>query len=200
MGARGALRVVALCVPLALGGCAALGGGGPAPDTYDLTAGRSFGSAAGATRAQLVVMKPRAVSALDSRRIMVREDGRLISFFSGAQWTDDLTTLVQARLAQAFENSGRIRAVGQQGDGLKADYLLVSEIRNFEMDTDGARTADVSIVVKIINDRNGRVVASELFEGSAAVPSDSPDGAVAGLDAAFSAVQGDIVAWTLARI
>lgn len=193
-------RMLVLASGVLLGACTAVTGGGPAPTTYDLSAVSSFSGGIGGSGAHLVVMKPRALTALDTERILVRQDGALISYFTGSQWSDQLSNLVRARLTQAFENTGKIRAVGQQGDGLRADYILVTEIRQFELNADDGQNAEVAMFVKIINDRNGRVVSSRLFDASAAVGSDDTDAVVAALDDAFAEVQDDIVRWTFRRI
>ena len=122
------------------------------------------------------------------------------AFFPGAQWSGNLTSLVRARLTQSFENTGRVRAVGQQGDGIAADYLIVPEIRDFAYSVDGENVASVSIFIKIINDRSGRVVASEPFERQVPVGSDDLDSVVEALRVAFVDLQEGVVRFTLARI
>ena len=182
---------------LALAGCGITSG--PAPRTFDLSAASGLGSVGG-SGAHIVVMSPRALPALDNDKILVRQSAGEISYYPDARWSSPLGSLVQTRLTQAFENTGRVRAIGQQGDGIAADYLVVTEIRDFALDAADNRTAKVSLFVKLINDRSGRVVASALFEASEPVASDTPDGVVAALNAAFEAAQRRIVAFTLKRI
>ncbi len=182
----------------AVGGCGLASG--PAPRTFDLTAASGFPRSVGGSGAHIVVMTPRALPALDTEKIMVREAGGEISYYPGVQWGARLSGLVQTRLTQAFENTGRVRAIGQQGDGIAADYLIVSEIREFALDASNGPSARVALFVKVINDRSGRVAASKLFEASIPIFSDTPDGVIGALDAAFEEVQRDIVAFTFRRI
>lgn len=186
--------IAAICVALFVAGCA----GGP-PDTYDLAAPSNVETRA-RSNAHLVVMAPKALSARDSERVVVRGDDGRISYLSGAQWSDKLGPLVGSRLLQAFENSGRIRAVGQQGDGLKSDYILVSDIRSFDFVTAPAFRGDVELSIKLINDRNGRVVSSRVFTSSQPAETDTSSAAVTALNSAFDEVASDIVAWVLQKI
>ncbi len=43
------------------------------------------------------------------------------------------SALVQLRLLQAFQNTGRIGAAGLPGQGLAIDYQVVTELRRFEI-------------------------------------------------------------------
>ncbi|MCG8444921.1 MAG: ABC-type transport auxiliary lipoprotein family protein [Hyphomicrobiales bacterium] len=175
------------------------GCGGRAPDIFDLNAPVSFASSA-RSGAHLVVMEPRALSALNTERVVVREANGQISYFAGIQWSDRLTGLVQSRIVQAFENSGRIRSIGQQGDGLKSDYILVTDIRRFEFFAGPEFAGRVTLSVKIVNDSNGRVVSSRVFDAEQPAGDNSGQAAVASLDAAFDTALQDIVAWTLRTI
>jgi cholesterol transport system auxiliary component len=198
----GADRTVKRCASLALAfilsGCAALSSA-PPPSTFDLRAPAAFSGALGRSAAQLVVMTPRAVGPYASERIVVRPDPIQIAFFPGAQWSDQLPVLVRSRIARSFENADRIKAVGQEGDGLKSEYILVTEIRSFEL-VAATGLARIALFMKLIDDRTGEVLASRLFEGAAPVPGETPEAVVAGLDAAFDTVLREIVAWTVGRI
>lgn len=189
--------VASVVIASAVAACAVTRG--PAPRTFDLPAAEP-GRSAGGSSAHIVVMAPRALASLDNERIMVRQGGGEISYFPGAQWSATLSRLVQARIAESFTNTGRVRAIGQQGDGIAADYLVVTELREFALNVAGPREASVEIFVKLINDRSGRVVASATFEADTPVPSDDLDRVVEGLRASFETVAADIVAFTLKRI
>jgi cholesterol transport system auxiliary component len=56
------------------------------------------------------------------------------------------------------------------------------------------------VFVKIMDDRNGRIVATRTLTGDAAVTENTADGVVAGLDAALSQVLIELVRWTLSVI
>jgi cholesterol transport system auxiliary component len=112
---------------LVLAGC---GGGAPA-ETFDLSAAREIRR--GAVSGQLVVAEPTGLQFYDSDRIVVR-DGAAITYLKGAQWSDRLPKLVQARLVQSFENVMRVGAVGRTGERIAADRQINIEIRAFEIE------------------------------------------------------------------
>ena len=47
----------------------------------------------------------------EADRIIVREPGGSLSFLGGGQWADRLPRLIQARLLQSLENTGRLNAL-----------------------------------------------------------------------------------------
>ena len=188
----------AIALTMLMSGCAALQG--PAPETYDLSAPRELPRLNASTNAQILVPESTALKALDSERIVVTTGSR-VTYYPGAQWPDRLPRVIQAKTIQTFEASRRARAVGRPGEGLSIDYQLLTEARAFQFDTgNGERMARVEIYAKILNDRNGRVVAAKLFSAAVPVEADSAAAVVASLDAALNQVLVDLVQWTLSRV
>jgi cholesterol transport system auxiliary component len=170
-------------------------------DTFDLTASVSdVATTASARNRQLLVADPSALKALDSEQILVRVSGAEIRYLSQSQWSDRLTRVVQSKLVEAFENTGRLGGVGRPGQGLAIDFQLITDVRAFEIAAEGGDRGVVEISAKLLNDRNGTVKAQRVFR--AEVPSTGSDNAsyVAALDRAFARVTGDIVTWTLQSI
>lgn len=168
-------------------------------DTFDLAASVSVEGPAVRNR-QLLVPEPTALKALDSDSILVRVSGTEIQYLSKAQWSDRLPRMVQSKLVEAFENSGKLAGVGKPGQGLAIDYQLVSEIRSFAIVTGGARRAEVEIFVKVLNDRDGTVKAQRNFRAEAPVSGSENRAYVKALDTAFSRVNAEIVDWTLRQL
>lgn len=197
--AIGRLASGALVSALLLSGCALLGGGSSKPlDTYELTAPAAT-SAGRRSGSQILVAEPTALKALDSENIVIKPSAGIIQYLSGAQWADRLPRIVQARLAETFQRSGRI-GVGRPGEGLAIDYQLIIDVRAFEVRLDGGDRADVKLYVRILNDRNGVVRSARLFETSAAVGGGGNNAFVSALDAAFGSAATQIVEWTLTQI
>lgn len=200
MGRRNAVALIAVLVMSAgLQGCASLLGGGSEQKlaTFDLGAPPP-GPASKIVTAQVLVPEPSALKALNSERILVRPNGSEIAYLPGAQWSDRLPHLIQQRLVQTFENVGHVRA-GVPGQGLSIDYQVVSELRSFDYDA-GTHQARIELGVKLMNDRTGKVVASDVFAGEAPVSDDAPASVTAGLDALLTGQMKAIVAWTLKRL
>jgi cholesterol transport system auxiliary component len=191
-------RLAAVAAGAALAGCALLVPA-PTPATYDLRAPPIIAARHGGVRGVLVVAAPSAIQILDGQRIAARSAGGQISYIANAQWTDRLTSLVQARIIDAFENAGQQRAVGRPSDHLEANFDLVSDIRTFDIDTVGS-AAEVTIAAKIVTDPAGRVVAAKTFSARAPVSAVDGAAATAGLQQALNAVLTDIVRWADQKI
>jgi cholesterol transport system auxiliary component len=198
MSRRSWIRGTAIILPLTaalLAGC----GTTAKNDTYDLSAAPVDGSGPSAKNKQILIADPTALKALNSDQIVIRVSPSEIQYLSRSQWSDTLPRMVQAKLVEAFENSGKLGGVGKPGQGLAIDYQVVSDIRSFEIDASSGNKAVVEISVKILNDRNGTVRAQQVFRATAAAGGDNA-GFVKGLDRAFTAVTDQIVGWTLKSI
>lgn len=192
----------ALVLVFALAGCSTLGlGSTPKPDAiYDLTVPTAFDGAAKRSPAQLLVPVPNASDALSTARIAVRAAGGSISYLPGVSWADQLPPLIQTELVRAFENSGRVKAVGKPGESLAIDNQVIVDIRTFEMDVTGAPAAHVTLGVKLLDDHTGKVRANKVFEVSRPSASDRPKDAIAAIDQAASAAVAEVVAWTASAL
>ncbi|WP_454849647.1 ABC-type transport auxiliary lipoprotein family protein [Rhizobium binxianense] len=167
-------------------------------DTFDLSAAVD-GTGPSAKGRQILVTQPTALKALDSNQIVIRVSPSEIQYLSRAQWGDTLPRMVQSKLVEAFENSGKLGGVGTPGQGLAIDYQVVSDIRSFEIDASNGNQAVVEISVKLLNDRNGSVRAQKVFRQMAPAGAGNP-ALVKALDRAFTSVADEIVGWTLRSI
>ncbi|ANL28204.1 hypothetical protein AMC90_CH02390 [Rhizobium phaseoli] len=194
---RSWIRGTVIALPLTaliLSGC----GTAAKNDTFDLS-GAVDGDGPAAKSRQILVAGPTALRALDSEQIVIRVSPSEIQYLSRAQWGDKLPRMVQSKLVEAFENSGKLGGVGLPGQGLAIDYQVVTDIRSFEIDASSGNQAVVEISVKILNDRNGSVRAQKVFRATAPAGGDNA-GFVKSLDRAFSTVVSEIVSWTLRSI
>lgn len=189
-----AATVLALSATV-LAGC----GGGANKDTFGLSSVPEIEGPSAKNR-QILVPEPTAVKALDSEQVVIRLSGVEIQYLSKARWGDRLPKLVQAKLVEAFENTGRIGGVGKPGEGLAIDYQIVTDIRAFQVEANGGQHARVEISVKLLNDRNGTVRAQRVFSATSAVQGGDNRDYIAALDRAFAQVSAEIVAWTLKAI
>ena len=186
-----------LAVPLfaaALAGCTSLLAG-PPNAIYDLTAPILTEPATPPHRnIQVLVPEPSTVRALDTDRIAGRPTPSEYAYLPGAVWSDTLPKLLQARLVQTLQNSGRVRAVAVPGQGLLIDYQIVLDVRAFELTSEGA-VADFS--VRVMDDRNGRVVRSRVFRYVVPVTGRGTTAVVAALDQAMEQAFSEIAGWAL---
>jgi cholesterol transport system auxiliary component len=189
-----AIAPVAILLATMASGCALIGGGTPALDTYELSA-PSAPKARGKSSSQILIAEPGALKALDGENIVIKTGPGSIQYLKGAQWADRLPLVVQARLAESFQNSGAFGGVGTPGEGLAIDYQVVAELRSFEIRVDGGSRADVEIFVRILNDRNGVVRAAKVFKATAPVSGSGNEAYRDALNAAFDQAGAEIVAW-----
>lgn len=188
-------RSLALALPLLaalLTGCGTKANN----DTFDLSLTSATEGPSVKSR-QILVPEPTAVKMLDSEQVVVRVSPSEVQYLANSRWGDRLPRLVQSKLVEAFENSGRVGGVGKPGQGLAIDYQVVTDIRAFEVMTTGSRIANVEISAKILNDRNGSVRAQSVFKGTSAVRGSENSDFVEALDRAYAKVGGEIVDWAL---
>jgi len=183
-----AMRGIALLGLLVLGGC-----GGATPLTFDLAA-LPGNARSGGTSRSIVVAEPVGLQPLEADRILVREPAGSLSFVGGGQWADRLPRLVQTRIIQSLENTGRLRSVTRPGDKVASDYMLVSEIREFDIAA-GSGEAVVDISAKLVAEGTGKVANARVFTARVPVGKVDAPSAAAGLDAALGRVLADLVRW-----
>jgi cholesterol transport system auxiliary component len=195
-------RLLLACVSgVALTGCSGLIGPSGAPKLYMLRPADAPAVNGPKVNWALSIPVPDASAALDSDRIAILRPPASLDYYAGAAWPDHLPILVQSALLEAFEDSGRIKAVARDSDGAHADYILATDLRDFEArydKPDGAPTAVVRIGAKLIGALK-RDIAAE-FDAAEEVQAgaNSVDAAVAALDEALARALTKIVAWALA--
>jgi cholesterol transport system auxiliary component len=195
---KSAARNAAIALPLLaalLVGC----GGGAKNDTFDLSSSVS-GKGPAAHGKQILIPLPTALNAVDSNQIVVRVTPSEIQYLARAQWSDKLSRMVQSKLVEAFENSGKLGGVGVPGQGLAIDYQIVTDIRTFEIDTGAQHAATVEISAKILNDKTGTIKTQQIFHKVVPIGANDNNGYVKALDAAFAGVTSQLVDWTLKAI
>ena len=186
---------------LLLAGCEGiLPGIGPPPKLYTLTPKSTFAADLPKANWQLVVEEPLAAGGLNIVRIALRSKPTDLNYFAGAQWTERAPRMVQTLLVESFENSGRIIAVGRQAIGLRSDFNIKSELREFQAEYAQENVAPVVRVrlnAKIIKQPRRSNIASANFEAVAQAEANRIDDVVIAFDTALGKVLRQIVEWTL---
>ena len=118
---------------------------------------------------QLVVADPPAERDIDTTRIALTRTATVIEYFAGGSWSDTAPNLVQAKLIEAFEATNAILAVGRDAAGLKPDYILQSDLRDFqaEYQNGAAPSAHVRLISKLVQMPDRRIVRTVAAEFSA---------------------------------
>ena len=192
-GLSAGAAVLALALASCAGGLGSLVTKSP-PTAYDLAPAKSFPRHPGHARGQLVIVEPSALAPLDGSAILVRPAPGEAAQLANAQWEDRLPKLMQARLLQSFENASRLRTVGRPADKIATDFVLVTELRAFEISAaDGSAVAEIA--AKIVAEGSGRIIAARVFRVT--VPASATQGpdAIAALNEAFVKVATELVLW-----
>ncbi|HEY4114883.1 MAG TPA: ABC-type transport auxiliary lipoprotein family protein [Rhizomicrobium sp.] len=184
-----------------LAGCAGnIIGPPPAPQLYVMQP--DFGAVADAPAAnwQLVVALPDAPDSLDTARIALINAPNTMDYYANAQWTDRLPSLLQSLTVQAFQSSGKMKAVGRDTEGLSPDYVLGLDIRDFEAyyaAPDTPPRIDVKIVANLMNPLSHVVVATLRSDHSAQASANNMASITQAFTEATGAAVKEIVNWTL---
>jgi cholesterol transport system auxiliary component len=185
---------------LALAGCSGLLGGGASTRLYRVTPKSSYPPALPRRSVQLLIDVPLAPAGLDTARIALTRSAVSIDYFADSEWTDRAPLLVQTTLVQSFENSKAITAIDRESVGLRADFILKSEIRHFEAVYDspnGPPEVWVAINVRLVNPSTRDVVALSSFERRQRASANDVPSIVSAFDEALGGVMKDIVVWTV---
>lgn len=193
-GRRPLLALAGLTLP----GCASLIVP-DAPNLYTLTPKSTFDQNLPLADWQLLIEPPFAAAALNTVRIAYLPSITSVDYFAGVAWTDVAPQMVQTLVVESFENSGRIVAVGRETVGLRADFVLSTELREFQAqrDRNGVLQVNVNINAKLIGEFRRSIVANMSFAAVQDVQSDRFDAIIAAFDDALGKVLREMVGWTL---
>jgi cholesterol transport system auxiliary component len=149
---------------------------------------------------RLTVGPPDAAASLDTARIALSRSPTTMDYFANAAWNDRLPLIFQGLLIQTFDASNRIVAVDRDTTGTESDYLLQTEIRDFEAHYDtpaGPPQIIVSIQAKLTRMPQREIVSSLNVMQQAQSSGNNLDNIVSAFDSAAGAAIAQITAWTL---
>jgi cholesterol transport system auxiliary component len=172
----------------------------PAPNIYSLSPKNTFRTDLPNVNWQLIIEEPSAAGGLDSNRITLMPTPFELRYFQGTRWTDRAPRMVQTLLIESFENTGRIVAVGRQTAGLRSDYNLKSELREFQAEYfHGKPKPSIRVVLsaKLIRQPRQDIVASRNFEHRIEANGTKIEDVIEAFDEALNKVLRQIVEWTL---
>ena len=192
-------RLAALAAALLLGACELIKAAEEPTDLYTITPKSTFDQDMPAVFWQLAVEVPGASANLSTSRIAISQSPTSSDYFSKTAWTDRAPLMVQTRIVDSFENSHKIVAVARESIGLRANYVLQSDLRNFEaMYFYGPQPiAHVRIVAKLVRMPDRQIIAVGSFERCVRARADKVPKVVEAFDQALGSVMKRLVAWTL---
>jgi cholesterol transport system auxiliary component len=193
-------------VTLTVGGCSALSSLTDATtplQAYDLRSPTDMPLAQAALARDLVIEVPTSGGALDTDRIMIRPGPYQAQYLPEARWTDSAPVMLQTLMVRAFEDTNALRYVGRRPLGGSGDYVVVSELTDFqaELGPDGTGvTTRVRLTVRLVRESDAAILASRTFQRTAAAASTETLDVVASFNAATSAILQEVTGWVLGRL
>lgn len=194
-------RVLLAALLPALGGCSLLPGQGDPPQLYTLTPKSTFAPDLPSVQWQLVVDPPVAAAGLNTSRIALQRTPVSLDYYARANWSDSAPQLVQTLLIESFENTNRIVAVARESVRLRPDFLLQTELREFNAEyyPDPAQPPLIRarLIAKLVRVNDRAIIASTTVERTERAASNEMNAIAMAFDEALGGVLKRIVEWTL---
>jgi cholesterol transport system auxiliary component len=211
-GRRVALLLPAAVVAGGLAGCIDIPiAKDAAPRLYVLTPKSTYPADLKTVDWQLLIDAPVSPAGLNTARIALQDSPIELRYFSLASWTDSAPRMVQALIVESFENSGKIVSVGREQIGLRADFILKTELREFQAEYEEAIPdkatelgpaasppwARVRINAKLVQMPQREIVAHQTFERRVRAKANRMSDIVDAFDEALGKALKSMVVWTL---
>lgn len=151
---------------------------------------------------QLAVVRPRGNDMIETARLAVNPTPDRIEVYKGVAWADSTPELVQQATINAFEDSGRIAAVSRQGNGLRTDFMLQTDLREYQAvyrTPAGPPEVVLTISAKLVSFAGSRVVASRVFRQTVPAASTDVHAVAHAFDTALGNLLHELVGWTLSE-
>ncbi len=189
----------AIWAAVLLAGCQLIDAATEPTDLYTVTPKSTFDQDLPSVFWQLAVEVPAAAANLNTGRIALAMTPTSADYYAKAAWTDRAPLMVQTRIVDSFENTGKIVAVARESIGLRANYQLQPDLRNFEaMYFYGQPPiVRVRIIAKLVRLPDRQIIGVASFERCVRARVDSIPNVVQAFDQALGSVVKRLVAWTL---
>ncbi len=203
------LIVLTALAAVALGGCTGLGTLKQASkpnDLYQLTPKSTFSASLPRIQQQIVVEEPTATAAVNTDQIAIQPTALQVQYLPRARWVDRAPLFVQSLLVESYENTNKVAAVGRSTVGLRADYIVVPDLREFQGhvvgETQNSKTVQIKVRlnIKIIDSFEDKIIASNSFEENVVSTSDQTPDLVMAFDEALGDTMRDSVEWSIRKI
>jgi len=193
--AAAALPVVALAPACSL----PVPGQGPPPELFRLSPKSTFREGLPTADWQLILEPPVANAGLNTTRIALQRTATQIEYYARSGWVDRAPLMIQTLMIESFENSKKIVSVGRESVGLRADFVLKTDLRELQaVYRDGALPqALVNLNVKLVQMPRRNIVASQSFPFQVEATADNLPAIIEAFDEALGKVLRHLVEWTL---
>lgn len=163
-----------------------------APELSEVRPGSPFAGAG----AFLLVSRPEPGAGYGTQRMAYMEQDFRLDYFADHQWVDPPAAMLAPLLVKVLDDSPVFGAVSGDARGMRADLRLDTVIEGFHQDfrTRPSR-ARVALRVRLMDPGDGRILATQLFEGTQIAPADTAYGGVQAINGVLSRLLPEIAAF-----
>ncbi len=175
---------------------------GAPPRLFDLTPKSTFDLNLPEASVRLAIDVPTATAGLNTARIALKPTPTQFEYYAGARWVDVVPVMTQTLLLESFDNSEKIDVLGRGAYGLRADYGLLVNIREFQAEystEDGPPDVRIRFQARLVTMPRRTHTASTSVVGLATAKSRKLSDIVDAFDLAFGRAAKDLVAWAVRR-
>lgn len=194
----------AVSLSLVLSGCSGLlpSLAGDPPALYELQAPAAIETTSPVVTKQVLIDVPMASAGIDTPRIALIDASGTMAYYKNVSWTDRAPVMFQTLLVDAFGNSGKLPAVGRENVGLRADYLLKTDLSAFSASyrAGSVPTVTVAISAKLITMPRRMIAAGQVFTAEVPASDDSVLAVRDAFQAATNQALSQLVNWTLQQL
>jgi cholesterol transport system auxiliary component len=145
---------------------------------------------------------PSAPRGLSGDSIAIIASGQSISYIAGARWISPAPGLLQSLIIDTFNATQPDLAPARPDDGVRGDFELRLDMRQFEAVYDrgqsSAPVVRVRLAARLIAERGRRFVGARVFSAEVRASANRTGAIIDAFDAAASEVSTEIAAWTAA--
>ena len=148
---------------------------------------------------QLAVEVPAAAANLNTGRIAIAMTPTSTDYYAKSAWTDRAPLMVQTRIVDSFESTRKIVAVARESIGIRANYVLQPDLRNFEAIYYYGLPpiVRVRIIAKLVSMPDRQIIGVGSFEACVRARADKIPKVIEAFDQAVGSVIKRLVSWTL---
>lgn len=193
--------LAALVLALFGAGCSLIAPEGSPAQMYTLSPQLPAAVGEPAVSRQITVAFPQMSPALATARIALTH-GNTFDYYADAQWPDATPGLLQGLMVHALESSGALGKVAKDTEGIRSDAVVQAEVEAFQAHyatMEAAPVVDVEITLKLVQPRNGQIVAARSFREESPAATNSVPAVVQAFDNAMTRFLAEAAEWTLAN-
>ncbi len=194
-------RILVSAMVLLVAGCAGvLPGQGIPPKLFTLSPKSTYSDDLPRASWQLVIEVPVTNESLNTLRIALRHDPLSLDYYKNVRWTERTPVMVQTLLIESFENTGKIVAVARKATDLRADYVLKTDLREFQAEYDGDGDppfAHVRVNAKLVKLPQRTIIAAHTAERRVRAEGNDIRQIIYAFDGALGGTLKTIVEWAL---